>query len=789
MKALHLLLAATLAVPLALHAQGKDPLVLSSFEGDLARQWGGVHTKLETEKAPAFVKEGDQSGRWSNLRTNMWLTLLACPADWSSFDTLTFWMHADKANGEEFRLTIDSQVNQPEKGNYFIYTFRADWTGWKQLSIPFSEFKKVRAPEGWQALSGLQLSPARREIPTELVFHLDDMKLVASGKPAPAEKKTEAQTDTLPARLARIEQFATGREGGSSRLVETGNDGRLRYTNDEDGNRLCDFSYAGYKGGGVAIPDVPAVVTVQPTGGDDTAALQAALDRLAVMPLQTNGFRGALQLAKGKYVITNSLFIRADGMVVRGAGAGFGGSWMYHRVMPVIKNPTGTGIVHVPNPERGVVPTFITSAKGPHGFPTGVEAKKVADITTDLVPAGTATFAVSTPSAVKAGDEVVIVSRQTQKWVKALELGKVWKPETFALQMVRTVTSVDGQRITLNVPVTTRIDARNGYATGEVWLVARDKRLRNIGIEDLLFLAGFDQTKKDKGGYYNDENHPNQVARIDDVRDGWLRRCVGFFYSFGLVGVGRSMHVTVEDCAMLDGVSRDTPVNHAGARKYYYNLSGDQVLVQRSYARYARHAFIGNGPYDGGVFLDCFSERDHLPSEWHQGWGHGHLFDSIALQCAIQMNGAIGEHGQKAAFALAWNCLIDNRRTFEADLAVTRRFDLCNNYAIGNTLAGSGQARPGTALTQDGPGTLGSVDSSGKYLLPRSLYLAQLHDRLGANAVKAVATKSQIAGAGGIVWKELATAYSELPLYADPDTAPWPGLENWVVRYPDHGAP
>jgi hypothetical protein len=601
------------------------------------------------------------------------------------------------------------------------------------------------------------------------------------------KSKTEAKTDTVPARLANIEQFATGREGGSSRLVETGNDGRLRYTNDEDGNRLCDFSYAGYKGGGVAIPDVPAVLTVHPTGGDDTAALQAALDRLAAMPLQANGFRGALQLAKGKYVITKSLFIRADGMVVRGAGAGFGGSWIYHKVMPVIKNPSG-GIVHVPSPDRGVVPTFTTQAKGPLGFPTGVEAKKVANITTDLVPAGTATFAISTPSAVKAGDEVVIVSRQTQKWVEALELSKVWKPQNFALQMVRTVTRVDGQRITLNVPVTTRIDTRNGYAAGEVWLVARDKRLRNIGIEDLLFLSGFDRTKKDKGGYYNDENHPNQAARIDDVRDGWMRRCVGFFYSFGLVGVGRSMHVTVEDCAMLDGVSADTPVNHAGARKYYYNLSGAQVLVQRSYARYARHAFIGNGPYDGGVFLDCFSERDHLPSEWHQGWGHGHLFDSIALQCSISMPAADSVHGQCAAFALTWNCLIDNRRMFEADLAVTRRGDLCNNYAIGYTLAGSGLARAATVLTQDRPGTLGSVESSGKYLLPRSLYLAQLHDRLGANAVSAVATKSQIAEARGIVWKELAAAYSELPLYVDPDTAPWPGLENWVVRYPDHGA-
>ena len=41
-----------------------------------------------------------------------------------------------------------------------------------------------------------------------------------------------------------------------------------------------DFSHAGYGGGGVRIPDVPAAVTVRPGGGDDGARIQAALDRV-----------------------------------------------------------------------------------------------------------------------------------------------------------------------------------------------------------------------------------------------------------------------------------------------------------------------------------------------------------------------------------------------------------------------------------------------------------------------------------------------------------------------------
>ena len=42
--------------------------------------------------------------------------------------------------------------------------------------------------------------------------------------------------------------------------VSAGADGRLRYSSDAQGNRVVDFSHAGYGGGGVRLPDVPADV-------------------------------------------------------------------------------------------------------------------------------------------------------------------------------------------------------------------------------------------------------------------------------------------------------------------------------------------------------------------------------------------------------------------------------------------------------------------------------------------------------------------------------------------------
>lgn len=592
------------------------------------------------------------------------------------------------------------------------------------------------------------------------------------------------------AKVAEIQKYCA-QAGGASALVKPGPDGKLVYQSDEFGNRVVDFSHAGYMGGGVAIPNVRTALEIAPSGADDTAALQAAIDKLSALPLGPDGFRGALALKRGKFIVTNTLFIRAGGIVIRGAGAGFGGTWIYH--LPQIPaggakaepEPENGGMVHFPQPGRGIVPTFETVTT--QSYQQLLELDKVTEIDEAAVPAGAMSLRVKSTDGLEPGMKIAVISRQTADWIAALGLSGVWKKtDDFALRMERVVVSVDSatRLITLDQPVNTRIDIARGFAVGEIARIRADHRLAQVGIEDLLFLSGYDRSKIDKKGYFNDELHPNLAARFYNVRDGWLRRCTALNYSYAFVRMRGSRHVTVEDVGMLDGVSRDTPINHAGARKYYFD-NGEDSLVQRCYARYARHAFTGNGPTGGSVFLDCYSEKDHLPAEWHQRWGYGHLFDNLCTEASIQAKGVAGDigHGQTAAFAMVWNCLILNRRTYEADLVITMRGNLCTNYAVGNILGGSGQARSELNLKKEESLARGWIESTNRMVTPRSLYLKQLADRLGTTAVNNVATPLQQQGAPGTVWLDLIHRFGVLPEYCDPALAPWPGLENWVPQF------
>ena len=60
--------------------------------------------------------------------------------------------------------------------------------------------------------------------------------------------------------------------------VALGSDGRLVYGSDALGNRIPDFSYAGYKAGAEPIPDLPVRVVVPLIKGDATHRIQFAID-------------------------------------------------------------------------------------------------------------------------------------------------------------------------------------------------------------------------------------------------------------------------------------------------------------------------------------------------------------------------------------------------------------------------------------------------------------------------------------------------------------------------------
>ena len=76
--------------------------------------------------------------------------------------------------------------------------------------------------------------------------------------------------------------------------------GKLSYKTLAGNDRILDFSHAGYAGGGVKLPGVAVQKTVTPSGGDDSAAIQSAIDAIAALPLK-DGFRGAVLLAPGTF--------------------------------------------------------------------------------------------------------------------------------------------------------------------------------------------------------------------------------------------------------------------------------------------------------------------------------------------------------------------------------------------------------------------------------------------------------------------------------------------------------
>ena len=119
--------------------------------------------------------------------------------------------------------------------------------------------------------------------------------------------------------LTLIATLAAAGPAAAPLFVAPGPGGRLVYEADARGNRVPDFSHAGY-GGGVAIPDAVVKVRVPAAPGDATARIQAAIDHVAGLPADANGVRGAVLVEVGRYEIAGALRIAASGVVLRGQG-------------------------------------------------------------------------------------------------------------------------------------------------------------------------------------------------------------------------------------------------------------------------------------------------------------------------------------------------------------------------------------------------------------------------------------------------------------------------------------
>ncbi|MDR2674722.1 MAG: peptidoglycan-binding protein [Opitutaceae bacterium] len=494
-----------------------------------------------------------------------------------------------------------------------------------------------------------------------------------------------------------------------SRLVSTGTDGRLVFAADAHGNRIPDFSHAGYHGGGVPIPDVPAVARLAPAAGDNTARIQAALDEIAARPPGADGWRGALRLAPGVYEVRGTLRLAADGVVLAGAGMD-----AEPRQNTILRR-TGASTAPV-----------ILAGGGAAGRPFAAEVRGTrSDIVTPRVAVGARSFEVADASGFRAGDAVLVVQPSTEAWIKSVNAGDtfpdraagrtaVWKPGELDIRYHRYVTAAGGGRLTLDAPVFDHLD--RARSRGYVAKFDDAGTVRHVGVEDLFIDVETEGAAS--------ENHAADCIRFQQSENCWVRRVTArHFWHAGVQFGGGSTRATVESCRALDprGVA-------TGGRFYNFGTAGAQLVLFRDcLATGARHAFVCNGgSLDSGiVFLACVSEGALASSEGHRRWSQGVLFDNFIARrpdtrivLGLYNRGRYGTaHGWGLAHSVAWRCAAGGGRI------CVQRPPHAQNYAIGcrGDVSGEGPFKAPR-------GHIEGTDRAG--LEPVSLYLAQLGERL-----------------------------------------------------------
>jgi len=370
----------------------------------------------------------------------------------------------------------------------------------------------------------------------------------------------------------------------TSSLVFPGPGGHLTYVADAQGNVIPDFSNVGYESGVVPLPgtngtaDVPVKVIVKPLaqGVDAGATIQAAIDQVSELPVDANGFRGAVLLKAGLYPIAGQIRITTSGVVLRGEGTDTTGAGQSGTVLEATgtsrrydpQHPFVDGVVQL----EGALPGGIDWTGG-DAFTalTGTTH----NITDDYVPVGAHSFHVDSLAGLQVGDSVIVHRPSTPAWIHAIGMDGTtdpWKPGQEDMNSDRVITAVDPllNLITIDAPLTDALDRQ--FGGGTIFKYANPGRIDHVGVENLSGLSATDGTP-------TDDNHAWTFISLAGVENAFVRQITATHFAFSAVDVQKmSKWVTVADSQSLDPVSLIT-----GGHRDSFELGGQLTLVENCY--------------------------------------------------------------------------------------------------------------------------------------------------------------------------------------------------------------
>jgi hypothetical protein len=442
-----------------------------------------------------------------------------------------------------------------------------------------------------------------------------------------------------------------------------------------------DFSTAGYAANKKPIPTAPVRVVVAPVKGDETARIQRALDYVASLPLDTNGIRGAVLLLQGRHEIMGGLHITNSGIVLRGQGEGsttLMGAGLDRRTLVRVVGDADT-----------VVSTRIAIAQN--------------------VPVGATVIKVGSSNAVEVGSLVRITRPCTSNWIAQLGAtemgggeGGGWKPGSRDISWDRIVTGVEGDRITLDAPITTALEAPSAFMSR----ITSIGRISQVGIENLTLESTFDASNP------KDESHSWCAITMENAADAWVRQVTFKHFAGSAVALYETCRrITVQDCLSL------APVSEVGGyRRHTFFTMGQQTLFLRCHAEQGRHDFsVGHCAAGPNAFVQCEAREALADSGPIESWASGVLYDNVNIDGnAITLGYRPGNNagiGWSAANCVLWNCSASLIRCWNPPGA--------KNWSFGSWASFEGD---------------GVWRSSNDFMKPDSLFAVQLRERLGEAA-------------------------------------------------------
>jgi hypothetical protein len=520
------------------------------------------------------------------------------------------------------------------------------------------------------------------------------------------------------------------------------------------GDIIPDFSFCGYKGGGVNI-DIPKVVKIlKPLDGDNTLLIQNALDSVGQLPLNKDGLRGAILLTAGEYKIAKTLKINYSGITLMGEKS------KAKETILIATTPKQYTLIEVGEPENA-----------------NVDNQSKRQVIADYVPSGTKKLLLDDVSPFKVGDAIIVERPSTAEWISFIGMDKIesiwlpvaelskayfdryetagkisedkkkydateqWMPGSKNLKFERTITAIKGKTITLNIPITNALQKEFGGAI--VYKYKYFKRLTEVGIANLSATSLFNNsvTDKSKGNtsYFADEQHGWTCVEFVNAENSWVDNVESKVFSFGFVCGVKSRFITIQNSSFLEPVSLIF-----GGRRYAYLINGQQCLVYNCYSSNARHDFIMGAVVAGpNAFLDNKAELCHNFSEPHQRWATGTLFENCSVSgpdaaFSLSNRGSWGSgHGWSGAQMVLWNCI--------TPLAVIMKPPTGQNFSFG-TIKLKDQWSSDQSIQNrlnklnvvsnqnfkyTGPPSVGDgyIFSDGENIMPKSLYFQQLKER------------------------------------------------------------